>query len=91
MRAETDVLGRELESLRTSPRAGLLPDVEIYHKAVDWALRGRGFYRSNEVALARGLLSAAHLVERGWLEREGETYRLSSRGLQIREAAEVAR
>lgn len=47
-------------------------------------LRFRGYDRA---AIQQGL---DRLVERGWLEEEGEAYRLSSRGLQIREAAEAA-
>ena len=57
-------LGKEIESLRgelKSRRAlvDLLPDVQIYHKAVDWALRYDEFYKSNEVQVARGLLQQA--------------------------------
>ena len=62
-RAELDAgaagLGREIESLRGTLKghmAELLPDVEIYHKAVDWALRYDEFYKSNEVQVARLLL-----------------------------------
>src|SRR6266702_4458495 len=33
-----------------------LPDVQIFHKAVDWALRYDEFYRTNEVGIARRLL-----------------------------------
>jgi dienelactone hydrolase len=54
-------LGKEIETLRaelTSKRAllDLLPDVQIYQKAVDWALRYDEFYKSNEVQIARALL-----------------------------------
>lgn len=35
----------------------LLPDVEVFHKAVDWALRFDEFYASNQVAIARELLA----------------------------------
>ena len=54
-------LGKEIQSLRTE-LAGkpalleLLPDAEIYHKAVDWALRYNEFYRTNEIPPARQLL-----------------------------------
>lgn len=46
-----------------------------------------GFRGYDLAAIQQGLDS---LVERGWLEQEGQTYRLSGRGLQIREGAEVA-
>src|SRR5438034_9727635 len=54
-------LGKEIESLsgdlKDKPALfDLLPDAEIYHKAVDWALRYDEFYKSNEVQVARGLL-----------------------------------
>lgn len=56
LRAGADVLAKQIASLRHSPRNDLLPDVEIFHKAVDWALRYDEFYRSNDVAIARNLL-----------------------------------
>src|SRR5438876_1079022 len=68
-------LGKEIESLRgelKSRRAlvDLLPDVQIYHKAVDWALRYDEFYKSNEVQVARGLLQQgmdrARALRGGW-------------------------
>lgn len=54
-------LKNEIESLRASLKSKpalleLLPDVEIYHKAVHWALAYDEFYKPNEVATARGLL-----------------------------------
>src|SRR5439155_4249747 len=54
-------LGKEIESLRGELRSkpallDLLPDAQIYHKAVDWALRYDEFYKSNEVQVARALL-----------------------------------
>jgi hypothetical protein len=54
-------LGKEIQSLgeelKSKPAlSALLPDVAIYHKAVDWALRFDEFYKSNEVQVARTLL-----------------------------------
>ena len=52
-------LGKDVESLRGDLKGALrdlLPDVQIYHKAVDWALRYDEFYKSNEVQVARTLL-----------------------------------
>ncbi|MEO6184539.1 MAG: prolyl oligopeptidase family serine peptidase, partial [Verrucomicrobiota bacterium] len=54
-------LKNEIDSLHTSLKSKpalleLLPDVEIYHKAVHWALAYDEFYKSNEVVVARDLL-----------------------------------
>src|SRR5207253_8348037 len=67
-------LGRELQSLRGELKSkpalrALLPDVEIYHKAVDWALRYDEFYKSNEVQVARLLLQQG--MERAKALRDG--------------------
>src|SRR5439155_27048425 len=53
LEAAAGELGREVETLRGELKSkpalfDLLPDVEIYHKAVDWALRHEDFYKSNE-------------------------------------------
>ena len=37
-------------------KIGATPDVRIFHKAVDWALRYDEFYRSNEIAAAHKLI-----------------------------------
>jgi dienelactone hydrolase len=55
-------LGQQIESLTTdlsgkTALLDLLPDVKIYHKAVDWALRYNEFYRTNEIQIARQLLT----------------------------------
>ncbi len=55
-------LGARLRELRQVLKGktnllGLLPDVEIYHKAVEWPLIYGEFYRSNEFAIARTLLA----------------------------------
>src|SRR6185295_14281828 len=54
-------LGRDIESLRAELRGksallDLLPDAQIYHKAVDWALRYDEFYKTSEVQFARSML-----------------------------------
>jgi len=51
-------LGGQIAILRTKlknkPRyAALIPDVEIFHKAADWALRHREFYDPKQIAIAR--------------------------------------
>ncbi len=53
-------LGAAIESARpdlppaTRPR---ITDVEIFHKAVDWALRYNEFFATNEVTIAKALLA----------------------------------
>jgi hypothetical protein len=43
--------------LRDKPQLlELLPDIEIYHKAVDWALRYHEFFHEREIAIAESLL-----------------------------------
>jgi hypothetical protein len=50
-------LAREIGMLRTNPKAAeLLPDVEIFHKAVDWPLRYNEFYKKEQFAEAKTLL-----------------------------------
>ena len=54
LRREIDALA---SSLASDPKLrALLPDVEIFHKAVDWALRYDEFMAPKEIAFARHLL-----------------------------------
>ncbi len=54
-------LGKEIAALKSAKLkpelAALLPDVEVFHKAVDWALRYDEFYNVKEAATARTLLA----------------------------------
>jgi len=57
-----DEFGRELDAAagrlkRREELSALLPDVQVYHKAVSWALAYDEFFRSNEVEIARALLA----------------------------------
>src|SRR5207302_8199729 len=84
LEAAAGELGREIETLRGELKSkpalfDLLPDVEIYHKAVDWALRYDEFYKSNEVKVARDMLKRGH--ERAQALREGKTPWLAQTGL----------
>ena len=53
-------LGKEIAALKSAKLAegmsALIPDVEIFHKAVDWALRYDEFYDVKQVATARDFL-----------------------------------
>lgn len=76
-------LGKEIEALRGSlagreDQLALLPDIEIFHKAVDWALRYNEFFEAKQVEVARKLLAlgqqrAAELKagQPGWLDDTG--------------------
>lgn len=80
-------LGRTIESLRSDLKgkpalADLLPDVEIYHKAVSWALNYDEFFKTNEVKVARTLLQQGS--ERAQLLGEGKAPWLSATGLVAR-------
>ena len=55
LRADLDTLARELTG--DAKLTALLPDVEIFHKAVDWGLRDDTFYTAREIAYARTLLA----------------------------------
>ena len=80
-------LSKEIESLRgflTNKPAllALLPDVEVYHKAVDWALRYDEFFKSQEIAVAHDLLRRG--LERAQEIRAGKTPWLTQTGLVVR-------
>lgn len=79
--------GKEIESLRADlgrkpTLLDLLPDVQIYHKAVDWALRYHEFYRTNEIQTARQVLSEG--MARANALREGHAPWISATGLVVR-------
>src|SRR5262245_21055951 len=71
-------LGAEIESLK-SKHADLLPDVQIYHKAVDWALRYDEFFNVKEVAAATDLLKVG--LERAKQLAEGKPAWATATGL----------
>lgn len=62
--AKTAILRQEIDALApviatNAQLTAHLPDVEIFHKAVDWALRYDEFFSPKEVAFAK------HLIEEG--------------------------
>jgi dienelactone hydrolase len=76
LRRDLDALASDLAA--TPALAALLPDAEIFHKAVDWALRYDEFMAPKEIAtaqafLARGRERAAQLRARQapWLDATG--------------------
>jgi dienelactone hydrolase len=58
LRREIDTVAKQLSATRNMRLLALLPDVEIYHKAVDWALRYDEFFDLKHVDVARRLLAA---------------------------------
>ena len=87
LEAGAQSLAREIDSLRGAlkekpDKLALLADVQIFHKAVDWALRHDEFYRSNEVQVARALLAQGR--ERAARLRAGDAPWTSSTGLVVR-------
>ncbi len=80
LRTEIDALAVKLKNNATLGQ--LLPDVEVFHKAVDWALRYDEFFDVKQVATAKKALAtgrdrAAHL-------RAGKTPWLDATGLVVR-------
>ena len=80
-------LGAAIESLRTDLEGkpaslALLPDIQILHKAVDWALRYDEFFRTNEVDAARQQLAEGE--RRAAALRAGSPDWTTARGLVVR-------
>lgn len=80
-------LASQIQALQSSlsARSGLrdlLPDVQVFHKAVDWALRYDEFFKSNDVGVARNLLKIG--LERAQNLREGSAPWLTATGLVVR-------
>jgi pimeloyl-ACP methyl ester carboxylesterase len=80
-------LGKEIENLRGALKGKtnlleLLPDVQIYHNAVRYALTYNEFFKTNEVNAARNLLKQG--LERAQALRDGRTPWLTAPGLVAR-------
>ena len=80
-------LGREIEALRVSLKGKpalleLLPDVQIYHNAVRYALAHDEFYHISQVEVARNLLKQG--AERAQALREGKAPWTAQTGLVAR-------
>lgn len=80
-------LGEDIASLRGELKGKpalleLLPDVQIFHKAVHWALLYDEFFKTNEPAAARTLLK--HGTERLQALREGKPSWTTATGLVVR-------
>jgi hypothetical protein len=87
LQAGADELGKEIDGLRTALKGKpqlleLLPDVQVYHKAVDWALRYNEIYKNEEVKTARTLLKEGQ--ERAKQLRDGKAPWTTATGLVVR-------
>ena len=87
LQAGVDELGKEIESVREALRRkpdllGLLPDVQIYHNAVRYALAYDEFFRPREIAVAKDLLKRG--MERAGQLRSGEAPWNAATGLVVR-------
>jgi dienelactone hydrolase len=83
----TALLAGEIEALRGElarkpALLELLPDVQVYHKAVAWALAYDEFFKTNEAQVARVLLRQGR--ERAQALREGRAPWLAATGLVVR-------
>jgi pimeloyl-ACP methyl ester carboxylesterase len=79
---EISTLRADLTASQQTALLALLPDVEIFHKAVDWALRYDEFFAPKEVATARHLLALGR--ERAAQLRAGRAPWLDATGLVLR-------
>ena len=87
LRKKTDALGQAIDKLRdqlakSPPLLRFLPDVQVYHKAVDWALRHQLFFKENEFKIAEELLTEGTV--RSKLLTEGNVPWTRKPGLVVR-------
>ncbi len=82
LRVEIDALARDLTAAKNTKLLALLPDVEVFHKAVDWALRYDEFFAAKEVATAEKALASGR--ERAAQLRAGQAPWLDATGLIVR-------
>lgn len=85
--ADVMELGREIDELRTVLKGkadllGLLPDVQVYHNAVRYALTFNEFFNAREIPVAKALLAQGR--ERARLLREGKAPWTAATGLVVR-------
>src|SRR5688572_9178629 len=87
LRAGVAELGKEIDALRAELKSKpamleLLPDVQIFHNAVRYALNYDEFYKTNQVQAARDFLKQAH--ERAQMLRAGNASWGTVTGLIVR-------
>jgi len=87
LRKRTDALAQAIDALakqhvETPPLLCHLPDVQVYHKAVDWALKHRIFFKPSELKTAESLLAEGR--ERAAQLAKGKTPWTRATGLVVR-------
>jgi pimeloyl-ACP methyl ester carboxylesterase len=87
LQASVDALGKEIEALstlfaRNQAALDLLPDVQIYHNAVRYALTYNEFFNAREIPVARNLLKQGR--ERAKSLRDGKAPWTTATGLVVR-------
>ncbi len=87
LRERADALGQAIDTLakqhaETSPLLRHLPDVQVYHKAVDWALKQQIFFNPSELKVAESLLTEGS--ERAAQLAKGRTPWTRATGLIVR-------
>ncbi len=82
LRGELEALARELANAGNARLAALLPDAEVFHKAVDWALRHDEFFDVKQIEVARRYLITGR--ERVAQLRGGRAPWLDATGLVLR-------
>jgi dienelactone hydrolase len=87
LQAGVDALGKEIETLRGQLKGkaallDLLPDVQIYHNAVRYALNHNEFFNAKEIPVARTLLKQG--MDRAKSLREGKAPWTTATGLVVR-------
>ncbi len=78
----TQIVALEKDLSKKPALAALLPDVQIFHKAVDWALRYNEFFKVQETATAHNLLEEG--LNRAKALREGTAPWTTQTGLVVR-------
>lgn len=85
LQAGIDELGKEIAALRSSLKgklAELLPDVQVYHNAVRYALQHNEFYNAKEIPVAKALLKQG--MERAQALKQGKAPWTTATGLVVR-------
>lgn len=82
LQQEIQALERHLADPTRASLAALLPDVEVFHKAVDWALRYNEFFDLKQIETARQLLATGR--ERARQLRAGSAPWTEATGTVIR-------
>ncbi len=82
LRTELDALTADLTKARNARLLALLPDAEVFHKAVDWALRYDEFFDVKQVEVAKRFLATGR--ERVAQMREGKSPWTDATGCVIR-------